>query len=245
MSPSPTKNGGPAAGEDTPLLQDAQPSSTYLDIPRRNGPDDAGDEISPNDFDMLLSRSVPSSGGFLEPEPYENPMLRGPRRYSITTRSQLSRSRSRSPSASSPLLDSPPSQPLHPYLNGISVARFWVIFSMILVTFFIACFDGTIMASSHPVITSYFHSSNSASWLSTAFLLTSTASQPLLGRISDSLGRKPPYLVTMVIFSLGTLWCALAGSMTSFILARAACGIGAGGMMTLGGIIISDMVPIE
>ncbi|KAH7349344.1 multidrug resistance protein fnx1 [Plectosphaerella cucumerina] len=243
MAPSPTKNGGTTAGENTPLLRDAQPSPTYVDIPRRNGPSDAGDEISPNEFDMLLSRSVPSSGGYLEPEPYENPMLRGPRRYSTTTRSQPSLSRSASPS--SPLLDPPPSLPLHPYLNGISVARFWVIFSMILVTFFIACFDGTIMASSHPVITSYFHSSNSASWLSTAFLLTSTASQPLLGRISDSLGRKPPYLVTLVIFSLGTLWCALAGSMTSFILARAACGIGAGGMMTLGGIIISDMVPIE
>jgi MFS family permease len=120
-----------------------------------------------------------------------------------------------------------------------------LIFSGILATNFIACFDGTIMASSHPVITSYFNSSNSASWLSTAFLLTSTSFQPLLGRLSDTLGRKPPYLVTMTIFLLATVWCGLAQSMTSFILARAACGLGAGGMMTLGSIIISDLVPIE
>lgn len=132
-----------------------------------------------------------------------------------------------------------------PYLGGVSVYRFWLVFSGILATNFIACFDGTIMASSHPVITSYFNSSNSASWLSTAFLLTSTSFQPLLGRLSDSLGRKPPYIMTMTIFLLATVWCALAQSMTSFILARALCGLGAGGMMTLGSIIISDLVPIE
>ncbi|KAF3760716.1 MFS general substrate transporter [Cryphonectria parasitica EP155] len=101
------------------------------------------------------------------------------------------------------------------------------------------------MASSHPVITSYFHSSNSASWLSTAFLLTSTAFQPLLGSLSDTIGRKTPYIFTMLVFALATLWCALAQSMVSFIAARAVCGLGAGGVMILGSIIVSDLVPIE
>ena len=123
--------------------------------------------------------------------------------------------------------------------------RFWLIFSGILATYFLSCFDGTVMASSHPVITSHFHSSNSASWLSTAFLLTSTAFQPVVGRLSDSLGRKPPYLFTMTVFALATVWCALAQSMASFIAARALCGFGAGGMMAVGTIIISDLVPIE
>ena len=49
----------------------------------------------------------------------------------------------------------------------------------------------------------------------------------------------------MSVFTLATAWCALAGSMTSFILARAVCGLGAGGMMSLGSIIISDLVPID
>jgi len=87
----------------------------------------------------------------------------------------------------------------------------------------------TILASSHPVITSHFNSSNSASWLSTAFLLTSTAFQPLFGRLSDTMGRKPPYTFTLIIFLLATVWCALAQSMQEFILARALCGLGAGG----------------
>ncbi|KAI0535965.1 major facilitator superfamily domain-containing protein [Xylaria digitata] len=123
--------------------------------------------------------------------------------------------------------------------------RFRVVFAGIMLTYSIANFDSTIMASSHPVITSHFHASNMASWLTTAFLLTSTAFQPLVGRLSDTIGRKPLYLATMVVFAGATAWCALAQSITSFIAARAVCGLGAGGMMTLGAISISDCVPIE
>ena len=132
-----------------------------------------------------------------------------------------------------------------PYLSNLSPTRVHVIFALILLTYFVACFDGTIMASSHPVITSYFKGSNSASWLSTSFLLASTAVQPVLGRLSDATGRKLPYVAGIVVFAAGTAWCALAGSMGSFIAARAVCGVGAGGMMSLGGIMVSDMVPVE
>ncbi|CRK40370.1 hypothetical protein BN1723_004798 [Verticillium longisporum] len=276
------------ADENTPLLgtTGSSPTTNHLTVPRtgrgRRDSDDSdeGDEIDPNEFDLLLARSVPTSGGFLEPESTENPLLRGARRYSSVSRQRAGAIRSHSQSQSrrsprpsivnhvangaddqdgpaSPYLDAEHDDrdPLlpnshedaeeSPYLNGISIRRFWCIFSMILTLNFIACFDGTIMASSHPVITSYFNASNSASWLSTAFLLTSTSFQPLLGRISDSVGRKPPYLITMFIFAMANVWCATATSMTSFIFARAACGLGAGGMMTLGSIIISDMVTIE
>jgi MFS family permease len=132
-----------------------------------------------------------------------------------------------------------------PYMGGVSVGRFWAIFGLICVTFGIGCFDSTIMASTHPVVTSYFRSSNAASWLSTAFILTSTASQPMMGRLSDALGRKPPFLCGLAVFSFATLWCALAQSMMSFILARAACGGGCGVMVSMSSIMISDMVPIE
>ncbi|KAF5026848.1 hypothetical protein F66182_1043 [Fusarium sp. NRRL 66182] len=146
-------------------------------------------------------------------------------------------------STTSTAIDTPTSS--SPFLNNTSTTRFWFIFSQILAAYFISCFDGTIMASSHPVITSYFNASNSASWLSTAFLLTSSAFQPLLGRLSDALGRKPLFVGCMGIFAVATAWCALAGSIESFILARSLCGIGAGGVMTLGSIIVSDLVPIE
>ncbi|KAK3312398.1 major facilitator superfamily transporter [Apodospora peruviana] len=259
-------------------------------------------DIDPNELDLMLSRSVQSTGGFLEPESVEHSMLRNIRRHQLqhggrgSRRSSVAtsdRQRRRSSAAASskrqpfpdeetPLLPAVPSPTTNgaspsseggpvltvvdskktttnsvsssidvavannsPYLNGVSPARFWVLFLGIMATYFVACFDSTIMASSHPVITSYFGSSNSASWLSTAFLLTSTSFQPLLGGLSDAIGRKRPYMATMAIFLVATLWCALAQSMTSFILARAVCGIGAGGMMTLGSIMISDLVPIE
>lgn len=136
-------------------------------------------------------------------------------------------------------------KPKSPYLAGVSVERFWLIFGVILSSFFIACFDTTIMVSSHPVITSYFQSSNSASWLSTAFLLTSTSFLPVFGGLSDTIGRKRPYIFSLTVFLLATIWCALAQSMTSFIIARAVCGLGAGGMITLSSIVTSDLVPIE
>ncbi|KAK8080606.1 major facilitator superfamily domain-containing protein [Apiospora hydei] len=138
--------------------------------------------------------------------------------------------------------NSPPSRE---FLIDTDPKLFRLIFGSVLLVYFIANFDGTIMASSHPVITSYFHSSNQASWLSTAFLLTSTAVQPIVGRLSDTIGRRLPYLFAMAIFTLATVWCALAGSIKSFILARAVCGLGAGGMISLGSIVISDMVNIE
>ncbi|OMP86339.1 Vacuolar basic amino acid transporter 2 [Diplodia seriata] len=153
-----------------------------------------------------------------------------------------------------------------PYLAGVSVTKFWLIFGGVLLQYFVsrcttysipsddgrlrkkhqvACFDSTLMASSHPVITSYFNSSNSASWLSTAFLLTSTAFQPLLARVSDTIGRRPIYLFSLVMFILTTGWCALAQSIGSFIAARAFCGLGAGGVLAMGSILTNDLVPIE
>ncbi|KAJ5558625.1 hypothetical protein N7535_008842 [Penicillium sp. DV-2018c] len=127
----------------------------------------------------------------------------------------------------------------------ISPARFWVIFGGIMMGYMIGFFDSTLMASSHPVITSYFNAANSASWLSTAFLLTSTAFMPLLGRASDAFGRKPVYLFAIVMFFLTTAACGLAPNMATFITARALCGLGAGGIFSMGQIISSDLVRLE
>ncbi|KAI9928364.1 hypothetical protein ASPWEDRAFT_58767 [Aspergillus wentii DTO 134E9] len=128
---------------------------------------------------------------------------------------------------------------------NVSPMRFWLIFSGVLLGYVIGFFDSTLMASSHPVITSEFHASNSASWLSTAFLLTSTAFLPLFGRISDTVGRKPAYLFAIAVFFITTAWCAAAQSIGSFIAARAVSGVGAGGVFSMGMILSSDLVRIE
>jgi hypothetical protein len=245
------------------LAADNQPSYDHgTPSPDETTIDEDSEEtdIDPNEFDNLLSRAESINTGLgIEVESQETAMLRGPRRYSLAKVGSRASShvRSRRKSTTSTIgstqeaiderssEEDAESEPKSPFLAGVSVGTFWLIFGGILVTYFVACFDSTIMVSSHPVITSYFHSSNSASWLSTAFLLTSTSFQPLFGRLSDTIGRKTPYLFTMTIFLIATIWCALAQSMTSFIIARAVCGLGAGGMMAMGSIITSDLVPIE
>lgn len=132
-----------------------------------------------------------------------------------------------------------------PRFINISPKRFWAIFSVIMLAFFVACFDSTLMASSHPVITSYFGASQAAPWLTTAFLISSTASQPLFGRVSDVIGRKSTFAIAVGIFCLSTLWCAVATSIKSFIAARAVCGLGAGVTIAMSFIIVSDLVRVE
>ncbi|KAJ5337694.1 Major facilitator superfamily domain general substrate transporter [Penicillium brevicompactum] len=127
----------------------------------------------------------------------------------------------------------------------VTPTQFWIIFGGILVGYMIGFFDSTLMASSHPVITSYFNAANSASWLSTAFLLTSTAFMPLFGRVSDAFGRKPVYLFSIAMFFITTAGCGLARNIGHFIAARALCGLGAGGIFSIGQIISSDLVRLE
>jgi MFS family permease len=128
---------------------------------------------------------------------------------------------------------------------NISPSKFWAIFSGVLAAYLLAFFDSTLMGSIHPVVTSHFNAANSASWLSTSFLLTCTAFQPMFGRISDTFGRRPVYLFTISVFFVTTAWCTLAQSITSFIAARAFCGLGAGGVTCLGMIICSDLIQVE
>ena len=135
------------------------------------------------------------------------------------------------------------SSPSH--FRECSTGRFWVVFSGILFADVVAFFDMTLTSAVHPVIASYFKKATSASWLSTVFLLASTLGQPVYGRISDGIGRRPVYLVSVVIFSLATIWCALAQDFFSFIAARTFAGIGAGGVIAIGTIVINDMVKIE
>jgi hypothetical protein len=225
------------------------------------------DDTEVNEADLLLARAVsPAVVTGLAPETLVSSMFQDRQRRPSSKTSELccddvpvsTTDTYRDEGPNEEDLEAAPSSPnlkgrsahyrhrrANEFLIDTNYGQFCTIFIVLMMTYFIACFDGTIMASSHPVITSYFHSSNSASWLSTAFLLTSTAFQPLVGRLSDSIGRKTPFLFTIIIFCAATAWCALANSMESFIAARAVCGLGAGGMMALTNIIIGDMVNIE
>ncbi|KAH7041591.1 major facilitator superfamily domain-containing protein [Microdochium trichocladiopsis] len=108
---------------------------------------------------------------------------------------------------------------------------------------FLAGFDGTVTASTYSIISSEFHRSDLASWITTSYLLASTAVQPLYGRFSDVFGRRACLLFATASFGLGCLGCALSANMGSLIFMRAVTGLGGGGLMTMSTIINSDLIP--
>lgn len=99
---------------------------------------------------------------------------------------------------------------------------------------FLYGFDSTITAATYAVISSEFDAANTASWLTTSYLVTTTAFQPLYGRFSDIFGRRICFFVSTVTFALGCLGCGVANDVIMVNLMRALTGFGGGGLMTMG-----------
>lgn len=108
---------------------------------------------------------------------------------------------------------------------------------------FLYGFDGTVTASTYTVISSEFGAANTASWLTTSYLVTSTAFQPLYGRFSDIFGRRVCFFVSTVTFAAGCLGCGFGTSILTVNSMRALTGFGGGGLMTMGTpLLISDRI---
>jgi len=106
----------------------------------------------------------------------------------------------------------------------------------------LAALDQNIVGVALPRIVSDLGGLSHLSWVVTAFLLTSTATTPLYGKLSDMYGRKPLFIAAILIFLAGSCLCGLSGSMTQLVVFRGIQGIGAGGLMTLAMTTIADLV---
>jgi len=106
----------------------------------------------------------------------------------------------------------------------------------------LAALDQTIVGTAMPTIVGKLGGLEHYSWVITAYLLTSTASTPLYGKISDLYGRRPVLQFAIVTFVVGSLLAGMSQEMWQLIATRAIQGIGAGGLMTLAFTIISDLV---
>jgi EmrB/QacA subfamily drug resistance transporter len=115
----------------------------------------------------------------------------------------------------------------------------------IMLSIFLASVEGTIVATAMPTIVSQLGGLSIYSWVFAIFMLTSTTTVPLYGKLSDVFGRKQVYLVSMIIFLIGSVLCGLATSMEQLILFRAVQGIGAGGVLPLTFTIIGDLFSFE
>ena len=108
---------------------------------------------------------------------------------------------------------------------------------------FLAALDQTVVSTAIRTIADDLNGFSLQAWATTAFLITSTISTPLYGKLSDIYGRKPFFLFAISIFIAGSALCGLSRSMYELAAFRAIQGIGAGGLFSMALAIIGDIVP--
>jgi EmrB/QacA subfamily drug resistance transporter len=120
--------------------------------------------------------------------------------------------------------------------------RIRVIFGALVLVLLLAALDQTIVATALPTIVGDLGGIQHLSWVVTAYLLTSTVSGPIYGKLGDLYGRKLVLQIAIVIFLVGSALCGLSQNMGELIAFRALQGIGAGGLIITTVAIIGDVV---
>lgn len=115
----------------------------------------------------------------------------------------------------------------------------------IMLSLFLASMESTVVATAMPTIVGELGGLENYSWVFSAFMLASTTTVPLYGKLSDIYGRRRLYVLAMALFLIGSVLSGLANTLTQLILARAVQGIGAGGIMPLAFILIGEMFSLE
>ncbi|MDE8588924.1 MDR family MFS transporter [Arthrobacter sp. NQ4] len=110
---------------------------------------------------------------------------------------------------------------------------------------FLASLDQTIVSTSIYTIANDLDGLSLQAWATTAYLITSTVSTPLYGKLSDIFGRRPLYLAAIAVFLVGSLYAGSVHSMTELAIARGIQGLGAGGLLALALTIIGDIVSLK
>ncbi|MGO9082219.1 MAG: MFS transporter [Streptosporangiaceae bacterium] len=118
-----------------------------------------------------------------------------------------------------------------------------IIYTALMLAILLAALDQTIVSTALPTIVGDLGGLSHLSWVVTAYLLASTASTPLWGKLGDQYGRKYLFQASIVIFLAGSALCGQSQSMTELIAFRALQGLGGGGLMVLAQAIIGDIVP--
>ena len=124
----------------------------------------------------------------------------------------------------------------------VSGRRLWLIIGALLMGLLLAALDQTIVSTALPTIVGDLGGASHLSWVVTAYLLASTASTPLWGKLGDMYGRKVFFQAAIVIFLVGSALSGLSASMTELIAFRALQGIGGGGLLIGAQTIIGDVV---
>ena len=136
-----------------------------------------------------------------------------------------------------------PAQPSAVTPTGFTHRQIMIILFGLMTGMLLAALDQTIVSTALPTIVGDLGGLEHLSWVVTAYLLASTASTPLYGKISDLYGRKPVFRFAIIVFIIGSTLAGLSTQMWELIAARGVQGLGAGGLMSLAFAIIGDVIP--
>jgi EmrB/QacA subfamily drug resistance transporter len=129
-----------------------------------------------------------------------------------------------------------------PIAETITKRRLWFILGALLLGMLLAALDQTIVSTALPTIVGDLHWGSHLAWVVTAYLLASTVSTPLWGKLGDQYGRKTFFQASIVIFVVGSALAGFSHTMTELIAFRAVQGLGGGGLMVGAQTIIGDVV---
>jgi EmrB/QacA subfamily drug resistance transporter len=115
----------------------------------------------------------------------------------------------------------------------------------VMLTVFLGAMESTVVATAMPTVVASLGGLAIYSWVFSGFLLTSTVTMPLWGRLSDLLGRRRVYLVGLVVFLVGSALSGAAATMLQLIVFRMIQGLGAGSLITLGMTVVGDLYGLE
>jgi EmrB/QacA subfamily drug resistance transporter len=126
--------------------------------------------------------------------------------------------------------------------DGAGRNRIWLIIGALLLGMLLAALDQTIVATALPTIVGDLGGLDRLSWVVTAYLLASTATTPLWGKLGDLYGRKRFFLAAIIIFLVGSALSGISSSMNELIAFRALQGLGAGGLIVTAQALVGDVV---
>ncbi|MHB1089719.1 MAG: MDR family MFS transporter [Ilumatobacteraceae bacterium] len=112
----------------------------------------------------------------------------------------------------------------------------------LLIGLFLAGLDSSIVSVAMPTIAGTLGGFSKLAWVSTAYIVTTAMAIPLLGKLSDIFGRRRLYLMSVVVFLVGSVLCGVAQNIDQLIAFRALQGIGGGGIGTITFAIIAELV---
>ena len=126
--------------------------------------------------------------------------------------------------------------------QALSHREVLVVLSGILLGMMLAALDQSIVATALPAIAGELNGLEHLSWIVAGYLLTSTASTPIYGKLSDLYGRRALLQIAIVIFVVASVLCGLAQDMPQLIAARALQGLGGGGLISMAQAVIADVI---